>query len=90
MVQDVVVEYYGAMSPINQVANVSVPDAMTICIQPWIDQRLTPLKKRLSILTFGFAPSNNGDTIILNVPPLTEERRRDLAKTSERKPSRPK
>ena len=51
MVQDVVVEYYGAMSPINQVANVSVPDAMTISIQPWIDQRLTPLKKRLSILT---------------------------------------
>ena len=80
MVQDVVVEYYGAMSPINQVANVSVPDAMTISIQPWDRSAINAIEKAIINSNLGFAPSNNGDTIILNVPPLTEERRRDLAK----------
>ena len=72
MVQDVMVEYYGAPTPLSQVANVMVPDAMTISIQPW-DR--TAINSNL-----GFAPSNNGENIILNVPPLTEERRRELAK----------
>ena len=74
------VEYYGAMSPINQVANVSVPDAMTISIQPWDRSAINAIEKAIINSNLGFAPSNNGDTIILNVPPLTEERRRDLAK----------
>ena len=68
------------MSPINQVANVSVPDAMTISIQPWDRSAINAIEKRIINSNLGFAPSNNGDTIILNVPPLTEERRRDLAK----------
>jgi len=80
MAQDVMVEYYGAMTPINQVANVSVPDAMTISIQPWDRTAINAIEKAIINSNLGFAPSNNGDNIILNVPPLTEERRKDLAK----------
>lgn len=80
MVQDVMVEYYGAPTPINQVANVSVPDAMTLSIQPWDRTAIGAIEKAIINSNLGFAPSNNGDVIILNVPPLTEERRRDLAK----------
>lgn len=80
MVQDVMVEYYGAPTPINQVANVSVPDAMTIAIQPWDRTAIGAIEKAIINSNLGFAPSNNGENIILNVPPLTEERRKDLAK----------
>lgn len=80
MVQDVMVEYYGATTPINQVANVSVLDAMTISIQPWDRTAIGAIEKAIINSNLGFAPSNNGENIILNVPPLTEERRRDLAK----------
>lgn len=80
MVQDVVVEYYGAATPLNQVANVMVPDAMTISIQPWDRSAIGAIEKAIINSNLGFAPSNNGDNIILNVPPLTEERRKDLAK----------
>lgn len=80
MVQDVKVEYYGAPTPLNQVANVSVPDAMTISIQPWDRTAINAIEKAIIISNLGFAPSNNGENIILNVPPLTEERRRDLSK----------
>lgn len=80
MVQDVMVEYYGALTPITQVANVSVPDAMTISIQPWDRTAINAIEKAIINSNLGFAPSNNGDNIILNVPPLTEERRKDLAK----------
>ncbi|MBW8360707.1 MAG: ribosome recycling factor [Kaistella sp.] len=80
MVQDVMVEYYGAPTPLNQVANVMVPDAMTISIQPWDRTAIGAIEKAIINSNLGFAPSNNGDNIILNVPPLTEERRRELAK----------
>lgn len=80
MVQDVMVEYYGSLTPLNQVANVSVPDAMTISIQPWDRIAIGAIEKAIINSNLGFAPSNNGDVIILNVPPLTEERRRELAK----------
>lgn len=80
MVQDVMVEYYGAPTPINQVANVSVPDAMTISIQPWDRTAIGAIEKAIINSNLGFAPSNNGENIILNVPPLTEERRKELAK----------
>ena len=80
MVQDVMVEYYGAPTPLNQVANVSIPDAMTISIQPWDRTAINAIERAIIISNLGFAPSNNGDTIILNVPPLTEERRKELAK----------
>ena len=80
MVQDVMVEYYGAPTPITQVANVSVVDAMTLSIQPWDRTAIGAIAKGIVNSNLGFAPSNNGDVIIINVPPLTEERRRDLAK----------
>ena len=80
MVQDVMVEYYGSLTPINQVANVMVPDAMTISIQPWDKTAIGAIEKAIINSNLGFAPSNNGDNIILNVPPLTEERRKELAK----------
>jgi len=80
MDQDVMVEYYGAPTPLNQVANVMVPDAMTISIQPWDKSAIGAIEKAIINSNLGFAPSNNGENIILNVPPLTEERRRELAK----------
>ncbi len=80
MLQDVMVEYYGAPTPISQVANLMVPDAMTISIQPWDRTAIGAIEKAIINSNLGFAPSNNGDTIIINVPPLTEERRRELAK----------
>jgi ribosome recycling factor len=80
MVQDVMVEYYGAPTPLSQVANVMIPDAMTISIQPWDRSAIGPIEKAIINSNLGFAPSNNGDNIILNVPPLTEERRRELGK----------
>ncbi len=82
MVQDVMVEYYGAPTPLNQVANVMVPDAMTISIQPWDKTAIGAIEKAIINSNLGFAPMNNGENIILNVPPLTEERRRELAKTA--------
>ena len=80
MVQDVMVEYYGAPTPLSQVANVMVPDAMTISIQPWDKTAIGAIEKAIINSNLGFAPSNNGENIILNVPHLTEERRRELAK----------
>ncbi|PZU90514.1 MAG: ribosome recycling factor [Chryseobacterium sp.] len=80
MVQDVMVEYYGAPTPLSQVANVSVIDAMTLSIQPWDRTALGAIGKGIVNSNLGFAPSNNGDVIIINVPPLTEERRRELAR----------
>mgnify|MGYP003574895645 FL=1 len=80
MVQDVMVEYYGAPTPLSQVANVSVVDAMTLSIQPWDRTAIGAIAKGIVNSNLGFAPSNNGDVIIINVPPLTEERRRELAK----------
>ena len=80
LVQDVMVEYYGSSTPLNQVANVMVPDAMTISIQPWDKTAINAIEKAIINSNLGFAPSNSGDNIILNVPPLTEERRKELAK----------
>ena len=82
MVQDVMVEYYGAPTPLNQVANVMVPDAMTISIQPWDKTAIGAIEKAIINSNLGFAPMNNGENIILSVPPLTEERRKELAKSA--------
>lgn len=80
MVQDVLVEYYGTPTPLSQVANVSVADGMTLTIQPWEKNLLGPIQKAIVNANLGFAPTDNGQTVIINVPPLTEERRKDLAK----------
>ncbi|KAB1157224.1 MULTISPECIES: ribosome recycling factor [Tenacibaculum] len=80
MLANVQVDYYGAATPLGQVANVSTPDARTITIQPWEKNMLQEIEKAIMIANLGFNPMNNGDNIIISVPPLTEERRKDLAK----------
>lgn len=80
MLSNVQVDYYGSATPLSQVANVGTPDARTISIQPWEKNMLQEIEKAIMIANLGFNPMNNGESIIINVPPLTEERRRDLAK----------
>ncbi|TCI94260.1 ribosome recycling factor [Tenacibaculum sp. M341] len=80
MLANVQVDYYGSQTPLGQVANVNTPDARTIAIQPWEKNMLQEIEKAIMIANLGFNPMNNGENIIINVPPLTEERRRDLAK----------
>lgn len=80
MVGSVVVDYYGSPTPLNQVANVNTPDGMTISIQPWEKSLIPEIEKGIQIANLGFNPQNNGESVIINVPPLTEERRKDLAK----------
>ncbi len=73
-------EAYGAMTPINQLANVTTPDARTISIQPWDSSVLAPIEKAILMANIGLTPQNDGKIIRLNIPPLTEERRKDLVK----------
>jgi ribosome recycling factor len=80
MLGGVFVDYYGAQTPLSQVANINVPDARTITVTPWEKNMLHPIEKAIQIANLGFNPMNNGDNIIIAVPPLTEERRRDLVK----------
>lgn len=80
MLGGVKVDYYGAATPLSQVANVNTPDARTITITPWEKSMLQPIEKAIMIANLGFNPMNNGENIIINVPALTEERRRDLVK----------
>lgn len=80
MVDSVFVEYYGSQTPLNQVANVNTPDGRTITIQPWEKNMLDPIEKAIINSNLGLNPQNNGDIIIISVPTLTEERRRDLLK----------
>jgi len=80
MLSNVMVDYYGSQTPMSQVANVNTPDARTISIQPWEKNMLQPIEKAIQIANLGFNPMNNGDVIMINVPPLTEERRINLAK----------
>jgi ribosome recycling factor len=80
MLGSVFVDYYGSQTPLSQVANLNVPDARTITIQPFEKSMLQPIEKAIMVANIGFNPMNNGDVIIISVPPLTEERRRDLVK----------
>ena len=76
------VESYGSMVPLNQVANVSVPDARTITITPWEKSMFKVIEKALIDSPIGITPENNGEVIRLGIPPLTEERRKQLVKQS--------
>ena len=80
MVGSVMVDYYGSQTPLSQVANVSTPDGMTISIQPWEKNMIPEIERGIHLANIGFNPMNNGESVIISVPPLTEERRRDLAK----------
>jgi ribosome recycling factor len=80
MVEGVKVDYYGAPTPLMQVANVSTSDARTISIQPWEKNMIGPIEKAIINANLGLTPSNDGIIIRINIPPLTEERRRELVK----------
>ena len=80
MLSSVKVDYYGTMTSISQVANINSPDGRTLTVQPWEKVMLQEIEKAILIANLGFNPMNNGESIIINIPPLTEERRRELAK----------
>ncbi len=80
MLDGVSVDYYGTKTPISQLANVSAPDARTLSIQPWDKAALPEIEKAIFASNMGLTPQNDGEVIRLNVPPLTTERRQQLAK----------
>tara|TARA_R110001583_G_scaffold83631_5_gene220735 strand:- start:23169 stop:23723 length:555 start_codon:yes stop_codon:yes gene_type:complete len=80
MIGSVTVDYYGSQVPLTQVANVGTMDAHTITVQPWEKNMLHEIEKAIMIANLGFNPMNNGEIIIINVPALTEERRKELSK----------
>jgi ribosome recycling factor len=80
IVDGIVVDYYGAAMPISQVANISVMDARTLSIQPWEKNMLQPIERAIIAANIGINPQNDGNIIRLFLPPLTEERRRELVK----------
>ncbi len=80
MLSSVQVEYYGTMTPLNQVSNINTPDGRTLSIQPFEKSLIQEIEKGIMKADLGFNPMNNGESVIINVPPLTEERRKDLAK----------
>lgn len=80
MLAGVSVDYYGSKTPLSQVANVNTPDGRTISVQPWEKSMLQEIERGIMIANIGFNPMNNGEMIIINVPPLTEERRMQLAR----------
>jgi len=80
MLGSVMVDYYGSQTPLAQVANVNTPDGRTITVQPWEKGMIQPIEKAIQIANLGFNPMNNGEILIINIPPLTEERRTQLSK----------
>jgi ribosome recycling factor len=83
MLDGIMIDYYGSPTPINQVGNISIMDARTISIQPWEKNMLQPIEKAIIAANIGINPQNDGNLIRLFLPPLTEERRRDLVKRSQ-------
>ena len=80
MLEGVYVDYYGTNTPLSQVSNINTPDARTISIQPWEKPMLPIIEKAIMAANLGLNPQNNGELIMINVPPLTEERRLNLVK----------
>lgn len=80
MLSSVMVDYYGSATPLAQVANVNTPDGKTITVQPWEKSLMDEISKAIVNANLGFAPQNNGEIIIISIPPLTEERRKELVK----------
>jgi ribosome recycling factor len=76
------VEYYGAPTPLKQMANISIPDSTTLMIQPYDASSLTTIEKAISLSDVGLTPNNDGKVIRLNIPPLTSERRKEFVKTA--------
>ncbi|NJB83578.1 ribosome recycling factor [Wenyingzhuangia aestuarii] len=82
MLGSVMVNYYGSQTPLSQVANVNTADAQTITVQPWEKNMIPEIEKGILLSNLGFNPMNNGDSIMINVPALTEERRKELSKAA--------
>lgn len=80
LLDGVYVDYYGSNTPLSQVANVNTPDARTISVQPYEKSMLDPLMRAIQAANLGFNPTNNGSILICSIPPMTEERRKDLVK----------
>ena len=80
MLEGIFVDYYGTRTPLHQVSNVNTPDARTLAVTPWEKTMLEPIQKAIQAANLGFNPTNNGTMIIINVPALTEDRRKDLVK----------
>ena len=80
MLASVKLDYYGSLTPLSQIANINTPDAQTISIQPWEKDKLQEIEKAIMVANLGFNPMNNGESIIITIPPLTEERRKELVK----------
>lgn len=84
MLDGIKVEYYGTPTPLNQVANVSTADAKTLVIQPWEKSMLSAIEKSIFEANLGLTPMNDGEIVRINIPPLTEERRKGLAKSAKK------
>ena len=82
MLSSVKVDYYGAQTPLSQIANINTPDSQTLSIQPWEKDKLEDIEKAILSSNLGFNPMNNGESIIISIPPLTEERRIELVKVA--------
>lgn len=82
MLENVMVEYYGSKVPLSNTASINSQDSRTLVIQPWEKTMLTPIEKAIQVANLGFNPQNDGVIIRIMVPPLTEERRKQLTKTS--------
>ena len=82
MLEGVRVDYYGSMTPLSQVANINTPDARTLSFQPWEKKLISDIEKAIMAANLGFNPMNNGDVIMINIPPLTEDRRKELVRRS--------
>lgn len=80
VLEGIMVDYYGSLTPLSQVSNINTPDARTIAIQPWEKSMIEPIEKAIMAANLGLNPMNNGEMIRINVPILTEERRKDLVK----------
>lgn len=80
MLKGITIEYYGTPTPLSQVSSINTPDGRTITVQPWEKSLLAEIEKGILNANLGFNPMNNGESIIINVPPLTEERRIELVK----------
>ncbi len=80
MLDGIIVDYYGSPTPINQVANITTPDARTISLQPWEKTMMAPIEKAILASNIGLTPQNDGTLIRLFLPPMTEERRKELVK----------
>ena len=85
MLDKITVEYYGADTPLNQVANITIPEARMIVIQPWDSNTLKSIEKAIQASDLGINPANDGKVLRLNLPPLTEERRKILTKDVKKK-----